>query len=144
MTERLDHLARVSVQQDETGDRHVEREPEQGRDEEVRGEDREVEDAAGRHAHEQGEYGERDVADEQQVDQWRPATAPPSHHDADDRAGIAICPMRFFTVVQAPSPAIRGTGVMWAEIRPRGLIGPQTRLDKRIQPSQEGRFGSSW
>ena len=46
VAERLDDLARVAVQQHEPGDRHVEREAEQRRDEEVRREDREVEDAA--------------------------------------------------------------------------------------------------
>ena len=46
VAERFDDLARVTVQQHEPRDRHVEREAEQRRDEQVRREDREVEDAA--------------------------------------------------------------------------------------------------
>ena len=44
VAEGFDDLARVAVQQHEPRDRHVEREPEQRRDQQVRREDREVED----------------------------------------------------------------------------------------------------
>ena len=87
VAERLDDLARVAVQQHEPRDRHVQREAEQRRDEEVRREDREVEDAGREHAREEREQCERDVRDEQQVEERGRQRHDHHHHDADDRGG---------------------------------------------------------
>ena len=85
MAERLDDLARVAVQQDQSCRADVECQPEHRRDEQQRREDREVQRTAHEHAHEQDEQRPGDVRGQEQVEQDGRQRDHQHQDDADDR-----------------------------------------------------------
>ncbi len=82
VAEGVDHLAGEAVRQHQPGRGHVEAEPEQGEDQQQRGEDREVERAAHVHRREQDDQGADDVQRDQQVEQ----RGRDRHHEQQDDA----------------------------------------------------------
>ncbi|MNX81503.1 hypothetical protein D3C86_1131920 [compost metagenome] len=91
VAERLDHLARrvgagVAVQQHDPGGRHVQRQAQQGREQQHGRKGGEVQRLAREHGHQQDHHGQRNVEGEQQVQQERGQGQyhhAQHHHDQD-------------------------------------------------------------
>ena len=87
VAERLDHVARVAVEQDQTRHGHVDRQAEERRQQQDRRERREVQRARHVHRRDDDHQRRRDVQRDEEVEQHRRQRDDQHRHDQDDAAG---------------------------------------------------------